>query len=289
MTFGYAARRLVHRATLKLFPLFEWMGVHVVPAHFYYPIPHTRDLPDKVFTRISDSPGLDWNTSRQLEYLRSIFPNYAVERAFEPNTGLNVVDAAIFYAMIRHHKPRRLIEVGSGSSTLIAASACLQNTAEGHPCEYIAIDPFPTVAVKRGVTGLSALWTRRVQDVELSAFADCDMLFIDSSHVAGIGSDVTFEQLEVLPRLRPGCLVHFHDILLPGEYWKDWVMGERFFWTEQYLLHAFLLFNRAFQLEWASRFMQLTHSADVLATFPGYREDFRMTSFWIRRVPEGSA
>jgi hypothetical protein len=128
---------------------------------------------------------------------------------------------------------------------------------------------------------------QRVQDVELEAFAECDLLFIDSSHIAEVGSDVTFEQLEILPRLKPGCLVHFHDILIPGEYWRDWVKGRRFFWSEQYLLWAFLLFNSEFEVVWGARYMQLQHEAAIASALPFYTPQDRITSFWIRRAIRG--
>jgi hypothetical protein len=203
---------------------------------------------------------------------------------FEPNEGLNVVDAAIAYAMVRQHKPVRLVEVGSGASTGFLLSACDRNAAEGHPCECVVIDPYPRPAVT-ALGNRIQLKRDKVQTVDVGEFQDCDLLFIDSSHNAGIGSDVNYEQLEILPRLKPGCVVHVHDILLPGEYWKDWVRGRRFFWTEQYLLWAFLLFNTEFEVLWASRYMQLRDPQTLASVFPAYRPDHRITSFWMRRKP----
>lgn len=277
------ARRAVQKAALRIFPAFEFLGLHVVPNHFYYPIPPTRDLTDSVFSAVSECPGLDWNDAVQREHLRSVFPQYVKERTFEPNEGLNVIDAAILHAMVRHYAPARIVEVGSGVSTTFMATAAKMNAAEGKPCELVAIDPYPRPVVSRGVEGLTRLRRERVQDVELSQFTDCDLLFVDSSHVVGTGSDVNYEQLEILPRVKPGCLVHFHDILLPGEYWRDWVIGQRYYWTEQYLLRAFLTFNTEFQILWGSRYMQLKHERELAATFSGYDPSYRITSLWIRR------
>lgn len=275
-------RRGIQKLALPAFPLFERLGLHVVPAHFDYPIPSSANLPDELFETHSDCPGLEWNHAEQRRYLREVFPRYVRERAFEENRGLNVIDAAIAYAMVRVHKPRQLIEVGSGASTSFLLSACERNAAEGHPYDYVAIDPYPSLAVQR-LAGKIQLRREKVQNVPVRAFRDCDLLFIDSSHNAGIGSDVNYEQLEILPRVKPGCVVHFHDIVLPGEYWKDWVRGRRFFWTEQYLLRAFLTFNTQFDVLWASRYMQLQDAQALAAAFPEYRSDFRITSFWIAR------
>lgn len=127
-----------------------------------------------------------------------------------------------------------------------------------------------------------------VQSVPLSEFealGENDILFIESSHVLRIGSDVQYEFLEILPRLRPGVLVHVHDVFLPVEYLRRWVMEERRFWNEQYLLQAFLAFNSAFQVVWGGAYMSLRNPDALRSAFP--RHDLRNTSpgsFWIRRV-----
>lgn len=282
-------RRIIQWGALKLFPVWEAAGLHVVPNHFHYPIPATRDLPDSLFDRVSACPGLDWNLAGQQRLLREVIAPRLGERTFAPNPGLSPVDAAILHALVRHQRPRRMVEVGSGHSTIFAGDACVRNAAEGAVCEFVAIDPQPRIDLDRTTPGLTRVRRERVQDVGLDAFADCDLLFIDSSHIAGVGSDVTFEQLEVLPRVKPGCLIHFHDILIPAEYWRDWVQDRRFFWSEQYLLWAFLLFNTEFEIVWASRFMQLTDEASLVNAFPFYKPTDRITSFWIRRKMPGPA
>jgi hypothetical protein len=274
---------VTQRAALRLFPLWERIGLHVTPAHFYYPIPVSSELADGIFEQRTEGVGLDWNEVHQLSLLREVFPRYATEVEFPQNLGLSVVDAAILHAMIRHFRPAKIVEVGSGLSTEFAARACLLNAQEEHPCELVAIEPYPRPSLEGGFPGLTRLRKQRVQDVEMAEFEDADLLFIDSSHVVKVGSDVNFLLLEVLPRLKPGCMVHLHDIVLPGEYWKDWVIGRRRFWSEQYLLHAFLLFNSAFDVLWGSRYMQLGHAGEIAKTFPYYHSGHRITSFWMRR------
>ena len=279
-------RKIIGRLALKLFKVWEFFGLHVVPDNFYYPIPSTRDLDEAVFERESECIGLDWNIDTQKRYLREVFPAFTLEREFQINPGLSLVDAAILHCMIRRHKPEKMIEIGSGSSTEIAARACLMNRAEGSPCELIAIEPYPGKALMKGFPGLTTLKRERVQSVGVEAFEECDLLFVDSSHVVMTGSDVNYIQLEILPRLKKGCLIHFHDILLPGEYWRDWVKKRHIFWSEQYLLQAFLLFNHSFEVIWASRYMHLKNEKDIKAVFPFFEPGpgkHRITSFWIRR------
>jgi len=268
----------------KSFRFWEILGIHVTPNHYFYPIPSTRDLDDTLFATQSECMGLNWNNDVQAWHLYEVFPKFALEIVFKKNNALSLVDAAVLHSMIRYYKPKKMIEIGSGASTRIAANACLMNERECAPCELIAVEPYPGKDLESGFDGLTKLVKQKVQSVSVKEFEDCDMLFIDSSHVVKIGGDVNYEQLEILPRVKQGCLIHFHDILLPGEYWKDWVKDKHYFWSEQYLLWAFLLFNNEFEVIWASRYMHLKDSSSIMAVFPYFMPgQHRITSFWIRR------
>src|SRR5690606_25994821 len=102
--------------------------------------------------------------------------------------------------------------------------------------------------------------------------------------VSRIGSDVNHEMFEIVPRLPLGCLVHWHDIVLPTNYWRDWTEGGTQFWNESYLLHAFLMFNDRFRVRWAARYMQLLHGDRLKARLPFLGDHHRLTSFWIERI-----
>jgi len=115
----------------------------IVNDKFDYPIPSTRDLSDDIFRRKSDCIEMNWNVKEQEHCLKNFFPKYATEVEFERNEGLSLVDAAIYHAMIRHDKPKKIVEIGSGNSTKFAARACIMNETEGVRCELVAIEPFP--------------------------------------------------------------------------------------------------------------------------------------------------
>jgi len=129
---------------------------------------------------------------------------------------------------------------------------------------------------------------KKVQDIPLSEFkklSENDILFIDSSHVLKIGSDVQYLYLEVLPRLNKGVIVHAHDIFLPAEYPKEWVLKNYIFWNEQYLLQAFLAFNNSFEVLWAGSYMHLRHPDKLEEAFSSYKRDkIWPSSFWIRKI-----
>ena len=147
-----------------------------------------------------------------------------------------------------------IIEVGSGFSSLLAAEAIARNDSSA----LICIEPFPPEFLRKGFPGLHSLIEKKVQDIDLEFFSQLDsgdILFIDSSHTVKIGGDVNYLFLEVLPRLKPGVIVHVHDIFFPFDYRRDWVMDEFRFWTEQYLLQAFLTFNSEFEVLMANRYL----------------------------------
>jgi len=116
-----------------------------------------------------------------------------------------------------------MYEVGAGFSTLLAADALCRNRADGYSCRFIAIEPYPSGELQARLPSDVELWRLPIQDVLLDEFqslCENDILFIDSSHVCKIDIDVQFLFLEVLPRIRPGVVVHIHDIFTPVEYPK---------------------------------------------------------------------
>ena len=276
------------------FPVWERHGFHVTPVHFYQPIPDTRSLPETLWERPSDLVGIDMNEAMQLDLLRNHFPKFrheydqfpteATDTAgrFHFNNGLfDGTDALVAYCMIRHFQPRLIIEVGSGFSSLVAAEAIAKNDNSA----LICIEPFPLDFLRQGFAGLHSLIEKKVQDIGLEFFSQLesgDILFIDSSHTVKIGGDVNYLFLEVLPRLKPGVIVHVHDIFLPFDYRRDWVMDEFRFWTEQYLLQAFLSFNSEFEVLIANSYLAHRYMKELKATFMN-SPWWGGGSFWMRR------
>ena len=171
---------------------------------------------------------------------------------------------------------------------MVSARACLLNKEKaGVETELVSIEPYPDAMLQRGLPGLSKLIRARVEEVELDVFTSLDendILFIDSSHVVRVGGDVNYEILEILPRLKPGVIVHVHDICLPAEYPREDMLGRGLFFTEQYLLQAFLAFNYAFEVIWAGSYMHLNYPEMLGESFPSYREGgWWPASLWIRR------
>ncbi len=293
--------RLIRSFTRTTFAFWQKLGLHIVPNHFYHPIPDTSTLPPELFTTETKMPGASMNDAGQLALLETFASEFRDEYEALPREPTGVpydfhmnnemfgpVDAEIYYCMIRHFKPRRIMEIGSGYSTRLAAKAALRNADEGHPCELIAIEPYPKDYLQTGFPGLSRLIAQPVQKVPMAEFeklGENDILFIDSSHILKTGSDVWYEFLEVLPRMAKGVITQVHDICLPAEYPTQLVMQDRMFFTEQYLLQAFLTHNDKYEVLWGRHYMHLHHPDKLKAAFSSYKpKNDWGGSFWIRRI-----
>jgi len=274
----------------ELFLNWEKHGFHVTPVHFYEPIPDTQSLPETLWSRPSALVGIDMNDAMQFDLLRNHFSKFRDEYnnlPVEPPPGekrpFHGVDALVAYCMIRHFQPDLITEVGSGWSSLLLGQAAAKNKNSA----LICIDPFPSDVPRKGFPGLRSLIEKRIQDIDLEFFSQLrsgDVLFIDSSHTVKIGGDVNNLFLEILPRLRPGVIVHVHDIFMPCEYRRDWVLDEFRFWTEQYVLQAFLTFNSEFEVLLANSYLNHYQQQELKAAFPGL-PSWAGGSFWMRRKP----
>lgn len=293
----------------RLFSMVEReFNIHILRPNFYSPLPVTKDIPESAWLRSTESPGINFNESVQIKLLNSFVSSYKIEydqfsdiAPAEPNTfflsnsNFGPVDAEIFYCMIRSFKPKRIIEIGSGYSTLLAAMAIRENRKRDsqYSCELTAIEPYPQPFLSHGFDGLTNLVQKKVEDVPVSIFEQLeanDILFIDSSHVLKIGSDVEYEFLEILPCVKKGVLVHVHDIFLPNQYPKVWVLENHRFWNEQYFLQTFLHFNDSFEVLWGSSYMQAKHGDKLTSAFDSLRRTGRGGgSFWMRRVKDSSS
>jgi hypothetical protein len=292
----------------EAYRIFYRKGFHLLRRHYYLPIPDAGDLGDDFWKQESEMVGVDMNDAGALELLnripaymaefRETFPLDSSDEAagfYLINGSFMAIDAHMYYCLIRHFRPRRIVEIGSGFSTLLAGAACVRNGQEsGSTPSLTAIEPYPSAFLKDGFPGLSELIEKKVQDVDLSVFTSLkanDILFIDSTHALRTGGDVQLEFCEILPRLAPGVVVHIHDISLPRAYPRVY-FENHIYWNEQYLLQAFLAFNGRFEVIWPGNYMILRYPERVREFFPEYQAmraaypSSEPTSFWMRVKPQ---
>jgi hypothetical protein len=188
--------------------------------------------------------------------------------------------------MLLEFRPRRVIEVGCGYS-----SCLMLDTNErffNGSLDLTLIDPalgeLRSLFGERGA-GAARLLSDRVQNVPPEVFERLeanDILFMDSSHVSKTGSDVNYLLFQILPVLKPGVLVHVHDILYPFEYPEEWVLKDKRSWNEAYALHAFLQYNSAFEIVYWNNFVWHRLRENLAALMPLCLEN-EGGSIWLRR------
>lgn len=265
---------------------------------FYSSIPDPVDLlkrEDRVWALRESLSGVDAQVPAQLALLERLRPHlatlhYPVDAPPEPgryyymNGMFPMLDAEFLYGALCLFRPKRIVELGSGFSSLVMADANVD--VFGGALDITCIEPYPRDFLRAGVEGITRLLSSRVEETDLAVFAQLeagDLLFIDSSHVSKAGSDVNHLFFEVLPRLKSGVYVHLHDIFLPDEYPKPWVIDEERSWTEQYLLHAFLMFNTDWRVVWMAHYMLSRHREAVCSVFPRCPGLGAGGSFWMQR------
>jgi hypothetical protein len=265
----------------------DYYGPFVSAADIRFPLDGVRNL-----------PGLKFDFTTQEQFLKNLcfvdellaFPDDdqgQLQYAYR-NAMFGAGDAEILYGMIRFLKPKRVVEVGAGNSTLIAQEAVTRNRKEDakYSCSHICIEPYENAWLER----LDAqIIRKKVEEIPVSFFADLeanDILFIDSSHAVRPQGDVNYEIFDVYGSLKPEVYVHVHDIFTPRDYPHEWVIKDRKLWQEQYLLEAFLSFNKEFQVVCALNWLWKDHPEALKRACPVLtsRVPNEPRSFWFKRI-----
>lgn len=272
--------------------IFQSVGVFPITDHYYEPFMGKMAYSQKTKRNL---PGIDFNIDKQLLFLKNFnYQNELKEISMLPADQLNYSfskgpfrsgDAEILYNIVRFLKPKKIIEIGCGHSSLLIQHA-IGNTIKtdvNYLCHHICIEPYEAGYLSK----LDVQFIKKpVEQIELNLFESLeenDILFIDSSHIIRPGGDVLFEYLEILPRLKKGVYIHIHDIFSPNNYLKEWVEDGVNFWNEQYLLEAFLSCNDHFKVICSVNFLKNNYYSNLQAVCPMLSEEREPGSFWIQK------
>lgn len=269
-------------------------------GHYYSPIIDVDEIKRKENqiwkTDLKDKiEGINLNTVEQIE-LTNQFNQYYNEIPFKDNqteslryyfknSFYSYSDGLVLYSFIRHFKPKRIIEVGSGFSSALMLDC--NELYFNNEINLTFIEPYPdrlNSLLKENDKQNTSIISKFIQDVELNEFEKLeagDILFIDSTHVSKTGSDVNYIIFDILPRLKKGVLIHVHDVFFPFEYPKEWVYEGRN-WNEDYLLKAFLMHNTSFKIKIFTHYLHLMHS-DVFKDMPLAYKNFG-GNIWIEKA-----
>lgn len=283
--------------------LYRKAGLGFPPGHFYSPIVNKSELAHRseLFGNFPRQlPDIDLRETEQMELLEQfskLYPSIPFTKEFNPalryhyNAPANQYcysDAIMLHCIMRTFKPKQIIEVGSGFS-----SAVMLDTDQvffDKKIKFTFIEPYP-----QRLYGLlrdedrkrTTIHEKGLQSIDLSVFdqlGENDILFIDSTHVSKTGSDVNHAFFHILPRLKKGVLIHFHDIFYPFEYSKDWVLNSTGFgWNEAYILRTFLMNNPDYEIVMFNTFMEYFHTDWFQKNMPLCLENTG-GSIWLRKV-----
>ena len=275
-------------------------------ADYYSPLPSIDSLRanEARWNRPSSLAGVQFDLDGMKEKLGTLLATYLDEfMALPPyeemqtvgfGPGYTAVDALTLYMMVRHIKPRRYIEVGSGLSTYYCSLAAERNAAEGSPVQITCIEPFPFEKL-RTIKGITVL-AKEVQDIDRAVFSELesgDIFFIDSSHILKVDGDVPFLYLEVLPRIPTGVNIHIHDIPFPYNIPYPaslWIFDQVWpvFWNEAMLVQAFLCFNPHFKVALSTPLIRHFDEPFLQQRIPIYEalaeNPNAFSSLWLERV-----
>jgi len=294
----------IPRGRAEMFEIEEYQvlpkrGYDIVPRTFYSAIPHLEELPEDIWGRRSTLGGIDLQADRAIERIESELAPFISEfdmpldgpkppgEFFLHNVNYESVDAELLYGMVRARKPRRVVELGSGYTTLLIGDACRRNAEDGHATEHRALDPYPRADIFGDAppppTIFEPLPATEVPLDMFRALESGDILFVDTTHTVKLGSDVNYIILDVLPELASGVIVHFHDIFLPWEYPRVWFEEMQHYWAEQYLLQAFLAFNEAFEVLIPAQAVSREYPDRLAAVIPSFASGASPGAIWILR------
>jgi len=276
-------KKVLKRFSWYVFLLGDHVGIHVLPKHYYTPVPDMSWLRSNrnLWARPTALSGVVVDPDAQLDWLRSVVREYEMEvrglRAFREMTasrvgpGYGPIEWQLLHCAIRKLAPSLVVEIGSGVSTETIARAVQVNVSEGRKrSNIVAIEPYPSRSLTKlnGVNLIKKL-VQEVGDAPFEQLSPGDLLFVDSSHSVRVGSELQRIYLEIIPRLRPGVLIQIHDIFLPFLYAPD-VLSTYFGWQETTLLAALLTDNPRLRIAASLSVLHHTRPRELAVILPDY-------------------
>ena len=289
-----------------IFDRAERAGIHILPVHYYTPIPNSNEAiyndQTPLFAAASNNilDAAMIRISEMVECYQEKFSEISDRKPFNKDETISefrfgiapysTLEAELLYGIIRSTKPPRIIEIGSGHTTFLIAEAI--RAEKGYSPIFECIEPYRPDYLMKLPSEVTVFNDNPLQSVDIERFINLnkgDIVFIDSSHVAKYGSDVVYEICNILPRLPRGVVVHFHDIFLPYEYPTDWLKQSKFFWNEQYLLSALIQDNPRYRVLYPLHQLYRERQLEVSALFPLLKNpNHRPGAYWLEIMNEPS-
>jgi len=289
--------KIIRKYGVQNFPFtrlaFRKTGIYTISDHYYDPqFVYSENFDDQKIRKLH----INFNIENQLSSLAALKHDEELKlfpKNGQPNTGIFYLDnpsfgpgdADLYYLIIRNIQPKRIIEIGSGYTSLVALKAIEKNKASGVETMLTCIEPYEMKWLEdKPAINLIRANVENVPENTFQSLEENDVLFIDSSHIIRPENDVLYEYLELLPTLKKGVIIHIHDIFTPRHYRSDWLKDELRLWNEQYLLEAFLYYNDSFEIMYSLNYLKSNFFEATSSKLNCLSEKDHPASFWIRKV-----
>ena len=273
--------------------ILNYFGIFPLSNHYYEPLFNFKQLKKKLY-KDRNLPGINFNLNQQLNNLSSlVYTNELIDlnlKKNSPNFNFNIKngffeygDAEIYYQLIRHIKPKNILEIGSGQSTLIALEAIKKNKNIDkintkincvEPYENTWLDNFNIKIIRKKIEDLHANYYLSLKSG--------DILFIDSSHVIRPQGDVLKIFFEIIPKLKKGVIIHIHDIFTPKDYPEKWLINENRFWNEQYLVEALMMNKNRYEIYLMLNYLKNNAYKKLKEKCPYLKKKFEPGSLYLK-------
>lgn len=274
-----------------------------IPGHYYSTVPNHEDIDIAIkWASTNDIQGIDLNQENQINLLKRLVEFYGTldysehqeskNRYHYLNNYFQHSDAVLLQTLVLYKRPKKIIEIGSGFSSALMLD--IKDKYFKSDLELIFVEPYPEERLDKllresdMIDKSVKIVKSKVQDVHIeyfSSLSENDILFIDSSHVSKAGSDLNFLLFKILPVLKSGVLIHFHDVFFPFEYPENF-LKRGFYWNENYLLQSFLMYNKAFEILFFNDFITKINLPIIDYFKTTYPLMFKMQtgSLWLKKI-----
>jgi predicted O-methyltransferase YrrM len=273
--------------------ILNYFGIFPLRNHYYEPLFNFKQLKKKLY-KDRNLPGINFNLNQQLNNLSSlVYTNELIDLNLKKNStnfNFNIKngffehgDAEIYYQLIRHIKPKNILEIGSGHSTLIALEAIKKNKNIDkintkincvEPYENTWLDNFNIKIIRKKIEDLNTNYYLSLKNG--------DILFIDSSHMIRPQGDVLKIFFEIIPKLKKGVIIHIHDIFTPKDYPEKWLINEHRFWNEQYLVEALMMNKNRYEIYLMLNYLKNNAYKKLKEKCPYLKKKFEPGSLYLK-------
>jgi len=283
-----------HKFKLSRFIL-KKIGVFPIIKNYYEPVFDFDNLKYNLNSKRS-LPGVNLNLDNQLNFLEKFkYSDELKKLNFNKkteNTGFFLEnnffmggDADIYYQMIRHFKPKNIIEIGSGYSSLVAFEAIDNNLKiDGFKSTLTCVEPYENKWLeKKGINVIR----EKIEELEpkmLEKLNNKDILFVDSSHIVKPQGDILKIFLEIFPKLNKGVIIHIHDIFTPRDYPSKWLKEENRFYNEQYLFEAIMDNSLRYNILCSLNYLKNDHYSELKKVCPYLNEKCEPSSMYLQVI-----